>query len=67
MDSDTDSDSSIEEKHYLFRERVDSRIFSSAVFRENFRCTPEMAELLLQLIGVDIQAQYCRNHALRLF
>lgn len=64
MDS-SDSDDQVERNVYLFRERVDWSIFSAAVFKENFRCNPTMAELLLQLIGADIQPNFFRNHALR--
>lgn len=52
-------------KKPIFRERIDwEGQFSSAVFRENFRCTPQTAEIILQLIGPDLQPRYFCNHAL---
>jgi len=49
---------------YNFRERVDWGQFSDSIFKTNFRCSRATAEILLQLIGADIQPQYYRNHAL---
>jgi hypothetical protein len=68
MDSSS-SESELEEygnqrNEYLFRERMDWATFSPAVFRQHFRCSSAVAELLLQQIGIYITPKVYRNHAL---
>lgn len=54
----------VQRRRPTFRDRINWHNFSSAVFRENFRCRPEHAEILLQLVGEDLQPKYFSNHAL---
>lgn len=53
-----------ERRRPMFRERMNWEGFSTAVFKEQFRCTPQHAEILLQLIGPQLQPKYFSNHAL---
>ena len=63
--SESEEETIVVRKRPVFRERVNwNFLVSNSVFKENFRCTPEKAELLLQIIGSDIEPKCYRNHAL---